>query len=109
MRKSGLVACVFSALISTVTASSYLSPSDVANLADLPSSFVEGGVKYTTPALQGMAAQKFDIDGVRRTIGAHSLELSRTNVLAVDSVTMLFRRPENAPYVELSSIWRNNK
>jgi hypothetical protein len=88
LRKSGLITCLFSALISTSTASSYLSPSDAANVTNLPSSFVESGEKYTTPALQGMLAHNIDIDWVRRTIGSHSFD--------------------GAP-VELSSIWKEGK
>jgi hypothetical protein len=91
-------------LISTATASSYLSPSDVANVANLPSSFVKSGVKYTTPALQGMVAHNIDIDWVRRTIGEHPLELSKVTVLTVDSVTMLFRKPKGEAPIELGSI-----
>lgn len=85
-----------------------MTQSDVTQV-NLPTTFVADGVKFTVPALQGMAAHGLDIDWVRRSIREHSLELANTSVLNVDSVTMLFHRPECEAHIELSSIWRNAK
>lgn len=107
MRNSKIIKIFMLGLITNLSASSLLEHSDVADIR-LPSSFVENGVKYTIPALQGMATQRIDVDYVRGAIKDHLKELSKGNVLKVDHIYMLFRRTGDENPIELSSIWRND-
>jgi hypothetical protein len=107
MRQSKIITSFMFAFITNVSASSLLEQSDVANVK-LPSSFAENGVKYTTPALQGMATQHIDMDYVRGAIKDHLPELAKANFLKVDHICMLFRRSDSESPIELSSIWRND-
>lgn len=106
MRKSKIITMLTFVFISNISASSLLHQSDVANVK-IPSPFVENGIKYTTPALQGMAIQNIDIDYVRRAIEDNSKELRKVNTLEIGNLCMLFRRKGFGMPVELSSIWRN--
>lgn len=106
MRRSNIIISSMLAFVTNITASSFLDQSDVANIR-LPSSFVDNGVKYTTPALQGMATQHIDMDYVRNAINNHLSEISKANFLRVDHIYMLFRKTGSNSY-ELSSIWRND-
>jgi hypothetical protein len=104
MRKLKIITNFMLAFITNVSASSLFDKSDVANVK-LPSSFVENGVIYTIPALQGMKANGISLEELRDLVEKHLTEARDKKSLRYENIQMLFSE-DNTGSIKLNSVFR---
>lgn len=104
MRQSKIIISFMFAFITNVSASSLFDKSDVANVK-LPSSFVENGVKYTTPALQGMQSNGITFEELRDLVERHLTEARDKKILRCGNIQMLFSE-DSMGSIKLNSVFR---
>ena len=106
MRKLKIITNFMFAFITNVSASSLFDKSDVANIK-LPSSFVENGVRYTTPALQGMQSSGISFEELRDLVEKHLTEARDNQSLRYGNIQMLFSE-DSVGNIKLNSVFRWN-
>lgn len=104
MRKFKIITNFMFAFITNVSASSLFDKSDVANIK-LPSSFVENGVRYTTPALQGMQSSGISFKELRDLVEKHLTEARDNKSLRYENIQMLFSEDSEGS-IKLNSVFR---
>ncbi|WP_130472614.1 hypothetical protein [Candidatus Magnetaquicoccus inordinatus] len=104
MRISKIITSFMFAVITNVSASSLFDKSDVANIK-LPSSFVENGVIYTTPALQGMQSSGISFKELRDLVEKHLPEARDNKSLRYENIQMLFSEDSEGS-IKLNSVFR---
>ncbi|MDD3005853.1 hypothetical protein [Flavobacterium sp.] len=106
MRKFKIITNFMCVFITNVSASSLFDKSDVANVK-LPSSFVENGVTYTTPALQGMQSSGISFEELRDLVEKHLTEARDNQSLRYGNIQMLFSE-DSVGNIKLNSVFRWN-
>jgi hypothetical protein len=71
-----------------------------------PKPIVLDGVKYTTPALQGMSRNKINIRDVEKMIKTHGNEIKTSGYLHIDSLYVMLRRSGDSKSLEVTSAWK---
>jgi hypothetical protein len=104
MRKFKIITNFMFAFITNVSASSLFDKSDVANVK-LPSSFLENGVRYTIPALQGMQSSGISFEELRDLVEKHLTEARDKKSLRYDNIQMLFSE-DSVGSIKLNSVFR---
>ena len=104
MRKFKIITNFMFAFITNVSASSLFDNSDVANVK-LPSSFVENGVRYTIPALQGMQSSGISFEELRDLVEKHLTEARDKKSLRYGNIQMLFSE-DSVGSIKLNSVFR---
>jgi hypothetical protein len=104
MRKFKIITNFMFAFITNVSASSLFDKSDVANV-NLPSSFVENGVRYTIPALQGMQSSGISFEELRALVEKHLTEARDKKSLRYENIQMLFSE-DSVGSIKLNSVFR---
>jgi hypothetical protein len=104
MRKFKIITSFMFVFITNVSAASLFDKSDVANVK-IPASFVENGVRYTTPALQGIQSSGISFEELRDLVEKHLTEAKEKKSLRYENIQMLFSE-DSVGSIKLNSVFR---
>jgi len=106
MRNFKIITNFIFVFITNVSASSLFDKSDFANVK-VPLSFVEHGVIYTTPALQGMQSNGISFEELHDFVEKHLAEARDKKSLRCGNIQMLFSEDSNSMgSIKLNSVFR---
>lgn len=104
MRKFKIITSFMFVFITNVSAASLFDKSDVANVK-IPEPFVENGVRYTTPALQGIQSSGISFEELRDLLEKHLTEAREKKSLRYGNIQMLFSE-DSVGSIKLNSVFR---